>query len=214
MHLRRELGFGDADPVLLVLGRLEPQKGHRVLIEALPAVRRQFPSVRLVCAGEGGLRGELESQVRDLDLQAAVRFVGFQSDIGPWLQMADVGVLPSFYEGLPLVAIESLAAGLPMVATAVDGTPEVVVDGRTGFTVPPGEPAPLAHALCRLLADGGLRSRFAENGRRWVGEHFSRARQVRETEELYVRACKRAWSDEKRGEVSPGAERTAAARKA
>jgi glycosyltransferase involved in cell wall biosynthesis len=186
--LRERLGFGPADPVLLVLGRLEPQKGQRVLLEALPAVRERFPRCRLVCAGEGALRGELEALAQSLGLDEAVRFVGFQADVGEWLALADLTVLPSFYEGLPLAAIESLAAGRAVVATAVDGTPEVVVDGRTGLTVPPGDAAALARALCRLLTDAEERLRLGRAGREWVTEHFDQRQQVVRTQDLYLAA--------------------------
>lgn len=183
--LRRGLGFGDTDPVIVVLARLEPQKGHRFLLEALPAVRSEFPRVRLVCAGEGDLRPELESQVRALGLEESVRFVGFQSNTEDWLALAEFTLLPSLYEGLPVVAVESLAAGKPMVATAVDGTPEIVLDGETGFTVPPGDPQRLAGAICRLLRDQELRTRMGRAGREWVLKGFSHQEQVGRTEELY-----------------------------
>jgi glycosyltransferase involved in cell wall biosynthesis len=191
-RLRRSLGFGEADPVLLVIGRLEAQKGHAVLIEALPLVRRRFPTVRLVCLGEGGLRGALEAQVAEAGLQPAVRFVGFQAEVADWLALADLTVLPSFYEGLPLAAIESLAAGRPVVATAVDGTPEVVVHEKTGLTVPPGDAVRLAEAVCRALGDPQWRHERGRAGRAWVLERFRQERQVRETEQFYLRAWRLA----------------------
>jgi len=197
--LKSSLGFGATDPVLLILGRLEPQKGHRVLLEALPAVRAEFPRVRLVCVGEGGLRVELENRARQLGLTDAVRFVGYQTNVTDWLALADLTVLPSFYEGLPLVAVESLAAGRPVVATEVDGTPEVVLDGRTGLTVPPGNAERLAQAIARLLRDAELCRRFAQAGRQWVRERFSRERQVWQTQEFYLYAwqnCARAAKEE------------------
>jgi L-malate glycosyltransferase len=186
--LRSSLGFDDGDPVIVVVARLEPQKGHRVLLVALQEVVRRFPRARLVCVGSGALRDDLEARTRALGLTGSVRFVGYQSNIADWLALADLTVLPSFYEGLPLVAIESLAAGRPMVATAVDGTPEVVVDGETGLTVPPGEAASLADAITRLLADPEERRRMGAAARRWALDHFTDERQVRRTEELYVTA--------------------------
>jgi glycosyltransferase involved in cell wall biosynthesis len=185
--LRKKLGFAAGDLVLLVVGRLEAQKGHSVLLEALPAVRREFPRVRLVCLGTGALHGALEAQTRTLGLEDAVRFVGFQDNVADWLSLADVSVLPSFYEGLPLAAVESLAAARPVVATAVDGTPEVVVDGETGFTVPPGDSKSLAEALCRILRDPELRRRMGQKGRKWACEHFDQKEQVRKTQDLYLR---------------------------
>jgi len=123
-----------------------------------------------------------------------VYFLGFRSNVTDWLALCDFTVLPSFYEGLPLVAVESLAAGRAMVATAVDGTPEVIVNGRTGITVPSGDPAPLSAAICSLLRSPALRQRLAEQGRAYVLEHFSQERQVRETGEFYLETLGRTAS--------------------
>lgn len=186
--LRESLGFAPDDPVLVVLGRLEPQKGHRILLEAMPAIRREFPRVRLVCAGDGVLGADLKAQMRAFGLQDSVRFVGYQSNPQDWLALADLTVLPSFFEGLPLVAMESLAAGRPMVATAVDGTPEVIVHGRTGMTVPPCDPGSLAKAICELLRDPELRRRLGRAGRDWVLENFNRTQQIQKTQDFYLYA--------------------------
>jgi glycosyltransferase involved in cell wall biosynthesis len=188
--MKQSLGFAEEDPVILVLGRLEPQKGHRFLLEAHARVVRQFPKARLVCLGEGALREDLEEQTRHLQIQESVRFVGYQSNITEWLAMANFTVLPSLYEGLPLVAIESLAAQRPMVATAVDGTAEVVVNDKTGLTVPPGDARELAQAILRLLRQPELRHQLALTGRQWVLENFSQEQQIRKTQELYLRAWK------------------------
>jgi glycosyltransferase involved in cell wall biosynthesis len=215
--LRQKLGFEAGDPVLLVVGRLESQKGHSVLLEALPTVRREFPRVRLVCLGEGALRGALEAQTKTLALEESVRFVGFQENVGEWLSLADVSVLPSFYEGLPLAAVESLAAARPVVATAVDGTPEVVVNGKTGLTVPPGNSKSLADALCRLLRDPDLRRRMGQQGRKWAIEQFDEREQVRKTQDLYLREWEAALrargvavSEAVKREESPVAQTTVA----
>jgi glycosyltransferase involved in cell wall biosynthesis len=192
--LRSSLGFGEDDPVLTVIGRLEPQKGHSVLLQALVAVHREFPSVRLVVVGEGSLRRDLESLAGALGLQDSVRFVGYQANVLDWLRLADASVLPSFYEGLPIVAIESLAAGKPMVATAVDGTPEVVLQGLTGLTVPAGDAPRLAAAIAEILRSPELRRNLGRRGRQWVEEHFSQESQIRETQHLYLAA----WARQRR----------------
>jgi len=199
--MRAEFGIGQLDPVMLVAARLEPQKGHSVLLNAMPEVLHEFPSARLFCLGDGVLRQELESQRRQLGLQENVHFLGFRSDVADWLALCDFTILPSFYEGLPLVAVESLASGRTMVATAVDGTPEVIVNGRTGITVPPGDPAALAAAMCSLLRSPELRKRLADQGRAYVLERFSQERQVRETSDFYLQALGRTTSQLHRTEV-------------
>jgi glycosyltransferase involved in cell wall biosynthesis len=186
--LRASLGFAVDDPIIVALGRLEPQKGHRTLLGAHAQVLREVPNARLVCVGAGALEDELRDRTKQLQIDPSVRFVGYQSNVADWLALADISVLPSLFEGLPLVAIESLAAQRPMVATAVDGTVEVVIDGQTGLTVPPENPAALAAALIRLLREPELRHRLARTGRQFVLEHFSQQQQVRKTQELYLRA--------------------------
>jgi glycosyltransferase involved in cell wall biosynthesis len=180
------LGFDKSDSILLVPARLEPQKGHCVLLEALPHVLREFPNTRVVFAGDGSLRRQLEEQAYRLSLAQCVRFIGQQPNLEDWLALCSFTVLPSFYEGLPLVAVESLAAGRPMVATAVDGTPEVVVDGKTGLTVAPGDPSRLAEAICQMLRDSAMRKEMAIAGRRWVLKKFTQERQVRDTQDIYI----------------------------
>lgn len=194
-ELREGLGIDQYAPIVLVLARLEPQKGHRVLLEAWKSVAQSYPAARLVLAGNGVLRPELEAQAAALGITRSVSFVGQQSNIPDWLALADFTVLPSFYEGLPLAAIESLAAGRPMVATAVDGTTEVVLDGKTGLTVPAGDSAALATAILRMLAAPALVRTLGRAGRQFVLEHFSRERQIQQTEALYLDA----WHRSRRG---------------
>ncbi|HEX8927256.1 MAG TPA: glycosyltransferase family 4 protein [Terriglobales bacterium] len=183
--LRQSAGFGTKDPVLMIAGRLEHQKGHVVLLRALARLKPEFPLLRLVALGEGSLRGELQAQLRQFGLEDSVYMPGHCGDIRDWMAAADVCVLPSFAEGLPLFAMECLAAGRPMVASAVDGTPEIVVNGKTGLTFPPGDADALASALSRLLRDRTLAAELGSGGALWVREWFTLARQVRETEELY-----------------------------
>lgn len=189
--IRESLGFSKDDLMLLVMARLEPQKGHLILLQALSLLRTGFPNIRLICLGTGVLEEELKKAARDLGLEDIVRFVGFRSNVGDWLAAADIGVLPSFYEGLPLTAVETLAAGIPLVATAVDGTPEVVIDGETGLLVPPGDPAAMAEAIGRLARQPDLRRQFALAGRDWVTKRFTIQRQVEQTSNLYLSEWRR-----------------------
>jgi len=205
--LKMSLGFSEDDPVVVVLARLEPQKGHRFLLQAHARVLREVPAVRLVCVGAGALDQELQGQCHQLQIQDSVRFVGYQSNVADWLALADITVLPSLFEGLPLVAIESLAAQRCVVATAVDGTTEVVINERTGLTVPPGSVQELAEAIVRLLRQAELRHRLARAGRRWVLDHFSDEQQIRKTEELYLRAWDMSSHQMKRNRLAGAAKR-------
>lgn len=190
--MRAELGFGETDVVVVAIARLELQKGHAVLLEAMRMARQTVPQLRLVCVGEGCLRGELEERSAALGLRESVRFVGFRSNVADWLALADILALPSFYEGLPLIAIESLAAGRPVVATAVDGTPEVVLDGKYGLLASPGDAAALAKALRDLACDAGLRRRMGAAGRESVRKKFTEDRFIADMEEFYMREWREA----------------------
>ena len=197
--LRKSLGFEASDRVMLIAARLEAQKGHSVLLDAMPTVLREFPTAKLVCVSEGSLRRELEAKVEQLGIGNAVRFVGYQRDLEDWYALSEFTLLPSFFEGLPLGPIESLAAGRTVVATAVDGTPEVVLDGVTGLTVPAGDSVRLAQAMCRLLGDSELRRRLAAEGRKFVIAHFGLEKLVSDTENFY----RQAW--QKRGGLGAAA---------
>ncbi len=183
--LRAALGLASRDPVLLVIGRLERQKGHPVLLRALPELRRRFPRLRLICLGEGSQRTALEREAGRLGVTGAVHFAGYQAAIEPWLALADVVVLPSWFEGLPLAALEALAAGRPLVATAVDGTSEIVRHERTGLLAPAGDSAALVAAIQRLLLAPAWAARLAREGRRSVFAHFDRRTQIARTQDLY-----------------------------
>jgi glycosyltransferase involved in cell wall biosynthesis len=179
----RGLAGGDG-PIVLAAGRLSAEKGFQVLVEAAPAIIRAVPSARLVIFGDGPLRGRLERRVIALGLADRVRLPGFRDDLDRLLPWADVVVLPSLTEGLPNVALEAAAAGVPVVATAVGGTPEVVVSGRTGFLVPASSPNVLAVRVAELLGNEGLARAFGAFGRQWVEKHFSFAAQARAYEQL------------------------------
>jgi glycosyltransferase involved in cell wall biosynthesis len=183
---RKKLGLEDGIPIVIVPARLEAQKGHAVLLDAVPAILKKFPRLQVMCLGDGTLRKDLEAKASELDIRNAVHFVGFQQNMSDWLCAGDLTVLPSFYEGLPLVAIESLAVSRALVATAVDGTPEVVVDGVTGRTVPPGAPAPLAEAICDVLSNPAELEKFGRQGRELVEREFNQDMQVRRTADLYI----------------------------
>lgn len=189
---KRYTALSEHSPVLLVIARLEPQKGHWSCLAAFRAVLREFPKARLIFLGAGSLHQKLTQVAAELDVGGSVQFAGHQTNVNDWLAMCDVSILPSLYEGLPLAAIESLAAERPLVATNVDGTPEVVVHEKTGLLVPPGDPQELAAAILQLLREPELGRRLARAGREWVAMRFSQEQQIQKTQELYLREWNRA----------------------
>jgi len=187
-ELKQRFRFAADAVVVILAGRLEPQKGHAVLIDALPQVLSEFPTVQVVFLGEGSLRGELEALVAARGLKNKICFAGFRRDLSDWFAAADLTVLPSFYEGLPMVALESLFAGCPIVATAVDGTPEVVIDRKTGLLVPPGDVRALGEAICYMLGHREFALNTAAAGAVFVRENFSVQKLIADTTTLYLRA--------------------------
>ena len=182
---RKDLGVDPHTPIVGVVGRLEDQKGHRYLLDAWPAVTRDFPDARLLLVGDGSRREALEAQVKALGIAPSVIFTGFRADVARMLDAIDVLALPSLYEGMPLTAIEAAAMARPVVATAVDGTPEVVEHGVTGFLVPPANPPALSGALLTLLADPDRARSLGETGRQRTLERFDLGRQVEATAAVY-----------------------------
>ncbi len=159
---------------LLYVGRLAAAKGLAILLESLASLRSENPDLLLTVVGDGPDRGAIEAQAARLGLKANVRFLGYRSqdEVRNEMREADVFVLPSFAEGVPVVLMEALASGVPVVATRVAGVGELVEDGVSGYLVPPGDPVSLADRLGKLIEDPALRSRFGAEGRAKVEEEF------------------------------------------
>ena len=179
--------------MLITLGRLTPKKGHTDLLEALSTLAGdpRWDALRLLIVGTGALGPELEREADALGLAERVIFTGFQRDVLPFLQAADIFVLPSIQEGLSLSALEAMALGKPVVACRVGGTPEVVVDGQTGVLVSPGRPEELAGALEGLLEDPDRARAMGAAGRRRVRDAFDFEQMVSKIEEVYRRVISR-----------------------
>jgi glycosyltransferase involved in cell wall biosynthesis len=184
-QLQAEFGISPGELIIGVFGRLEVQKGHRFLFEALPSILTRVPALKVLVVGDGVLRTSLEQQVRDLQLSSAVVFAGYRTDSMPLMSICDVITLPSLYEGMPLVPIEAAALGKPVVATAVDGTREVVVDGLTGKLVPPADSSALARTLLELLLQPERRHAFGQEARVRAQKEFSLEHQLAETASIY-----------------------------
>ncbi len=159
---------------LLFVGRLRIRKGVEVLLEALRELRRRMPDAVLRIAGDGEHRDRLEWKTAELGLESAVSFLGScgAARVRALLRGAAALVVPSIYEGMPLVVLEAMEAGVPVVASRVSGIPEVVVDGETGWLVPPEDPAALRDALAEVLAHPEEARRRGAAGRRRAAELY------------------------------------------
>jgi glycosyltransferase involved in cell wall biosynthesis len=147
--VRAALGLPDAAHIFLAINLFVPVKGHRILVEAFADLAERRPDVFLVMTSDGRLRPQIEEQVAAAGLSDRVRFTGFldYGDMPRWVAAADVLVLPSLNEGMPLSILEGFASGKPLVGTNVGGIPELVTDDRFGLLVPPGDAAALARAM-------------------------------------------------------------------
>lgn len=171
--------------VVCCVARMEEQKGHVYLLQAFAeALRGREAELWLV--GDGPLREELEALARELGIAERVAFLGRRGDVPAVLARGDLVVLPSLWEGLPNAVIEAMAARRAVVATDVDGTPEVAIDGRTALLVPPRDPAALAAGMARLLDDAALRQRLGRAGRERVEREFALARMIEQTSQVYA----------------------------
>jgi glycosyltransferase involved in cell wall biosynthesis len=182
---RLAVGATGSEILLVYVGRLVPIKRVDVLLRAVGRLRAGATPIRLVVVGDGTSRPKLEGLTGQLGLGGAVRFLGWVDDVTAVTAAADVAVLASDNEGTPVSLIEAAAAGLPAVATAVGGVPDVVLDGTTGLLVPKGDDQALADRLCRLIDDAGLRARMGASAQEHVLERYSSARLVRDVEALY-----------------------------
>ncbi|MHC9541899.1 MAG: glycosyltransferase [Vulcanimicrobiota bacterium] len=185
-RLREQMGINAAAPVIGVVANLIPYKNHRLMLRALVPVAEDFPSVRLLLVGrDSGIGGALREYSRSLGVEGHVIFLGECKDIPAVLSLMDISVLTSREEGFPNAILESMAAGLAVVATAVGGSREAVADRETGFLVPSDDYEAVAKRVKQLLEDPGKRRAMGERGRAVAAERFSLEAMVEKTEKLY-----------------------------
>jgi glycosyltransferase involved in cell wall biosynthesis len=182
--LRAELHLTPEARVILIVGRLSREKDHLTLVDAVSRLRPRFP-VHLVIVGEGPERARIEERVRASGLENRVTLTGHRNPAEPFYGIADLAVLASRSEGSPNALLEAMAAGVPVVATAVGGVPEIAADRENALLVRPGETAGMAEALGRLLADPSLGEALAARARRLVGERYTPEERTRRLVEIY-----------------------------
>ena len=168
-------------PLVVAVGRLSRQKGFDILFHALA----ELPGVPLLLIGDGPERNDLERLRDELALAERVRMIGWVDDVRPYLAPADVLVVPSRWESFPLVILEAMFLGLPVVASAVGSIDEEVIDGETGLVIPAEDTNALVDALGKLLGDSELRATLGRRGKEIARERFSATRMAAEFEALY-----------------------------
>jgi glycosyltransferase involved in cell wall biosynthesis len=171
--LHDEFGISPDSPVVCFVGRLDEQKGIVFLLDAWKHILIRHPEARLVLVGDGNLRDRVRNYVDQYGLAGSVHLAGFRKDVPHLLSRSTLLVLPSLWEGFGYAAVEAMAAGLPVVATATSSLPEVVEDGKTGILVEPRNSRAIADAVTGLLNNITLARRLGEFGRRRVRERFS-----------------------------------------
>jgi glycosyltransferase involved in cell wall biosynthesis len=176
-------------PAVLAVGRLVTLKGHAVLLEAIARLNGAGEPVCATIVGDGPCRGALEQRARALGVADRVSFAGTvgQDEIGDYYERADIFCLPSFVEGIPVVLLEAMACGIPVVASRITGIPELVEDGTSGVLVAPGRPDLLADALRSLLADADRRAELAARARRRVAGDYELSASARQLRALMER---------------------------
>jgi glycosyltransferase involved in cell wall biosynthesis len=188
---RERLGVPEGAIVLGTVGRLEEQKGHRYLIEALSQLRQRGMDAYLLLVGGGREELALRELSASLKLEQRVMFLGTRSDLGDLFRAMDMFVMPSLWEGLSLAMLSAMAAGLPVVATAVGGVQQVLANDEYGFSVLPGDAAALASRIEACFANPEEMVRMGEKGQRRVCENYSDEAMVRRLEAVYARVLKK-----------------------
>ena len=173
-----------------VIGNLYPVKGHQYLIDGIPSILSKCPNTSFLFAGRGQLETDLKAEVKRLGLDGRVHFLGLRQDVARILALLDVFVLPSLSEGLSMAILEAMIAGRPVVATAVGGNPELVLNGKSGFLVPPRDSQALAKSVTTLLMNRPQAAQFAEEGKRRAEGQFSLRTMVNAYQTLYEERLK------------------------
>ncbi|NPV56432.1 MAG: glycosyltransferase [Anaerolineae bacterium] len=171
--LRQELLAGKEGFLVLSVGRLAPQKALHILIHAADLVLKVYPQALFCLAGEGPQRLALETLIREKELERSVQLLGNRGDVAELMAAADLFVLSSSSEGLPMALLEALACGMAVATTAIGGVADVIADGETGLLAPVDDPEALAGVICRALGDKQLRQRLGTAGKKLIEKNFS-----------------------------------------
>lgn len=184
-RLREELGLENNVPVIGAIGRLVWQKGFEYFIDVIPEVLKEFKEARFLIVGEGPLENKLKVKSKKLKVDDKVIFTGFRNDIKEILASIDIFVMPSLLEGLPMILLEAMAMGKPIIATDIEGIKEILENGRTGLLVPPRDPQALSEAIGDLLIHKDKARQIGLAARKAVEERFGVDIMVQKVEGAY-----------------------------
>ena len=188
---KKELGITNDGPIIGIGVRLMRQKGITYLLKAMPEIVKRYPDITLVIAGEGDCEGRLKKEAGDLGIEKNVLFIGPRLDIPELLKLFDLYVLPSLWEGLPIVLLEAMAAGCPVVATNVGGNYMAIQHGENGSLIEPKNPVLLASEVIRVLGDEELRKDYARKGIELFKKNFGAEVMTQHYQRLYLRELHR-----------------------
>lgn len=186
--VRKELGLSNEDFVFCFPARLDPLKGHRILIEALARDRESFENARVLICGDGPIREELQFQCSNTKLDHIIKFLGWRDDLPDVFGASDCTIVPSLSEPFGLVAVESFMAQKPVIATAVGGLKEIVQNGVTGLLIPPASSKALQAAMLQIMANRCWAQQLGANGREDARKRFPRSRMLREYADVFARS--------------------------
>ncbi len=172
------------DKRIVTVANFDPVKGHRLLLEAIRRLHREL-SCQWLLIGDGPERGALEAQARDMGLAQTVHFLGYRDDVPALVRGSDLFVFPSLWDGLGMAVLEAMALGVPVVACAAGGVPEIIADEENGVLVKPGDPEALIHAIRRVLSNPSFAARLIRRAQETVQEHFDARTMVRAYESWY-----------------------------
>jgi len=188
---RKKFGFKKEDFIIGIVARLDPIKNHKTLFFTFKEIVKNYPQAKLIIVGDGPLREELKEKSYQLGINNKAIFMGERNDVPEILKTFDIFVLPSLNEGMSNTILETMATGIPVIASNVGGNPELVIDGETGFLFPTNDVESLVQKIKTYILYPELKQKHGYNARKRVEEKFSLDQMVRRYEELYLELVER-----------------------
>ena len=188
-RFKKELRIAEEGFVLITVGRLDPPKGHRYVLEALPSIIEEEQNIKYLIIGDGPYRETLQSLTKELNIEQNVVFTGNRMDVKELIYLSDIFIFPSLSEGLSVALMEAMASGKPCIATSIPPNLEIIEDRLNGLTVPPEDSKSIKNAILFLMRSKTVREKISIEGQRTIKEKFSPKHNIKLLEEYYLKAC-------------------------